>query len=88
VRIAEGSVLSYRAMASAIGNPQASRAVGTACGSNPIAYLIPCHRVIRETGVVQGYRWGSTRKRALLAWESSRAGGISGRAHADKLIAA
>jgi len=71
VRIPEGCVTSYRAMAGAIGSPKASRAVGTACGSNSIAYLIPCHRVIRETGVVQGYRWGTTRKRALLAWESS-----------------
>jgi len=88
VRIPEGSLVSYRAMAAAIGNPQASRAVGTACGSNPIAYLIPCHRVIRETGVVQGYRWGSTRKRALLAWESSRAGQQSLRPHGDKLVAA
>ena len=73
VRIPEGCVTSYRAMADAIGSPQAARAVGTACGSNSIAYLIPCHRVIRETGVVQGYRWGTDRKRALLAWESSRA---------------
>ncbi len=72
VRIPEGCVTSYRTMAGAIGSPNASRAVGTACGSNSIAYLIPCHRVIRETGVVQGYRWGTTRKRALLAWESSR----------------
>ena len=88
VRIPEGNVASYRTMAAAIGSPPASRAVGTACGSNPIAYLIPCHRVIRETGVVQGYRWGSTRKRALLAWESSRVGRVSRRAHADKLVAA
>ena len=88
VRIPNGHVISYRALANAVGNSQASRAVGTACGSNPIAYLIPCHRVIRETGVVQGYRWGSTRKRALLAWESSRATQSSGRALADKLVAA
>ena len=88
VRIPEGSVVSYRAMAAAIGTPSASRAVGTACGSNPIAFLIPCHRVIRETGVVQGYRWGSARKRALRAWESSRVGQVSRRAHADKLVPA
>lgn len=72
VRLPEGSITSYGRLAEAIGNPNASRAVGTACGSNPIAYLIPCHRVIRETGIVQGYRWGETRKRALLAWESSK----------------
>jgi AraC family transcriptional regulator of adaptative response/methylated-DNA-[protein]-cysteine methyltransferase len=88
LRIPEGHVMSYRALATAVGSSQASRAVGTACGANPIAYLIPCHRVIRETGVVQGYRWGSTRKRALLAWESTRAGQVSGCAHADKLVAA
>jgi len=88
LRIPEGGLSSYRTMAEAIGNPQASRAVGTACGSNPIAYLIPCHRVIRETGVVQGYRWGAIRKRALLAWESSRADHASRRAHGDKLVAA
>ncbi|HEX5220006.1 MAG TPA: methylated-DNA--[protein]-cysteine S-methyltransferase [Verrucomicrobiae bacterium] len=88
VRVPEGNVVTYRTMATAIGSPLASRAVGTACGSNPIAYLIPCHRVIRETGVVQGYRWGSTRKRALLAWESSRARRASGHAHVDKLVAA
>lgn len=88
VRIPEGKVVSYRGIAAAVGSPLASRAVGAACGSNPIAYLIPCHRVIRETGVVQGYRWGTDRKRALLAWESARAGQVSGRALADKLIAA
>lgn len=51
----------------------AARAVGTAVGRNPLAFLIPCHRVIRETGVVGGYRWGTTRKRAMLAWESAPA---------------
>jgi len=73
LRIPDGSVASYGAIASAVGAPNATRAVGTACGANPVAYLIPCHRVIRETGVVHGYRWGRTRKRALLAWESSKA---------------
>ncbi len=72
VRVPEGCVLSYRRVAEAVGEPTAMRAVGTACGANPIAYLIPCHRVIRETGIVRGYRWGDDRKRALLAWESSR----------------
>jgi AraC family transcriptional regulator, regulatory protein of adaptative response / methylated-DNA-[protein]-cysteine methyltransferase len=72
LRIPEGCVSSYRRIGEAVGNANAARAVGAACGSNPLAYLIPCHRVIRETGVVRGYRWGDTRKRALLAWESSR----------------
>lgn len=71
LQIPEGCVASYGGIAAAIGDPQAARAVGTACGSNSLAYLIPCHRVIRETGVVQGYRWGHTRKRALLAWEAT-----------------
>lgn len=70
VRIPEGCVASYRQVAGAVGNRGSARAVGQACGSNPIAYLIPCHRVIRETGVVTGCRWGDARKRALLAWES------------------
>jgi len=72
LRVPEGCLASYRRIAGTIGDPQAARAVGTACGSNPVAYLIPCHRVIRETGAVQGYRWGNTRKRALLAWESAK----------------
>lgn len=73
LEIPEGAVVSYHQLARAIGRPRAARAVGAACGANPIAYLIPCHRVIRETGVVQGYRWGTERKRALLAWESTAA---------------
>jgi AraC family transcriptional regulator of adaptative response/methylated-DNA-[protein]-cysteine methyltransferase len=78
VRIPAGCVASYRAIAAAIGEPKAARAVGSACGSNAIACLIPCHRVIRETGVVQGYRWGALRKRALLAWEASKVNPASG----------
>lgn len=70
LRLPEGSLASYRSIARAIGQPDATRAVGTACGANPVGYLIPCHRVIRETGIVQGYRWGHTRKQALLARES------------------
>jgi AraC family transcriptional regulator of adaptative response/methylated-DNA-[protein]-cysteine methyltransferase len=69
VRIPEGCMASYSGIAKAVGKSKAARAVGTACGANPIAYLIPCHRVIRETGVVRGYRWGDERKRALLARE-------------------
>lgn len=74
LRIPEGNVATYRQVAEAIGRRGAARTVGTACGSNPIAYLIPCHRVIRETGIVTGYRWGSERKKAILAreWSSTR----------------
>ncbi len=66
-----GTLVSYRRLAAALGQPSAARAVGTAVGQNALAYLIPCHRVIRETGATGGYRWGQVRKRALLAWESS-----------------
>ncbi|MEW6306106.1 MAG: methylated-DNA--[protein]-cysteine S-methyltransferase [Verrucomicrobiota bacterium] len=72
LRIPEGCLASYGWLAEAIGQPGASRAVGAACGRNAVAYLIPCHRVIRETGAVQGYRWGTVRKQAMLARESGR----------------
>lgn len=72
LEIPSGALSTYGHLAAAIGRPGAARAVGTAVGSNPIAFLIPCHRVIRETGAISGYRWGVGRKRALLAWEGSR----------------
>ena len=68
--IPTGSVATYSRIAHAIGNPCAVRAVGTACGANPVAWLIPCHRVIRETGALGGYRWGSERKLSMLAAEN------------------
>jgi AraC family transcriptional regulator of adaptative response/methylated-DNA-[protein]-cysteine methyltransferase len=74
LRIPEGQVVSYDQIASAIGMPSASRAVGTAIGSNPVGYLIPCHRVIRKTGLFGNYRWGATRKTALLGWEAAFSG--------------
>lgn len=70
--IPEGHLVSYSMLASAIGHPGAARAVGSAVGKNPVAVLIPCHRVIRETGVVGDYHWGTVRKQALLAWETGR----------------
>jgi AraC family transcriptional regulator of adaptative response/methylated-DNA-[protein]-cysteine methyltransferase len=66
-----GTLVSYGHLAAALGQPTAARAVGAAVGRNPVAYLIPCHRVIRETGAVGGYYWGTVRKRAMLAWESA-----------------
>jgi len=72
LRIPPGALASYRQIAAAIGQPGASRAVGTALAANPIALLIPCHRVIRETGALGGYRWGTPRKHALIAWEAAR----------------
>lgn len=71
VRIPPGAVVSYGALAETLGRPGAARAVGSAVGANPIAYLIPCHRVIRETGAMEGYAWGLPRKRAMLAREAA-----------------
>jgi AraC family transcriptional regulator of adaptative response/methylated-DNA-[protein]-cysteine methyltransferase len=71
LQLPPGTLVSYGRLAAALGQPAAARAVGTAVGHNPLAYLIPCHRVIRETGVIGGYRWGPVRKRAMLAWESA-----------------
>lgn len=64
--IERGQVLSYGELASAIGNPKATRAAASACGANRVAVLIPCHRVLRADGGLGGYRWGLERKRALL----------------------
>jgi AraC family transcriptional regulator of adaptative response/methylated-DNA-[protein]-cysteine methyltransferase len=71
LKIPPGTLVSYGSLAAALNQPAAARAVGSAVGQNSLAYLIPCHRVIRETGVTGDYRWGSVRKRALVAWESS-----------------
>jgi AraC family transcriptional regulator, regulatory protein of adaptative response / methylated-DNA-[protein]-cysteine methyltransferase len=68
--IPSGALTTYQQIAESIGNPKAVRAVGTAVGDNPIAYLIPCHRVIRKEGILGEYRWGSTRKKALVGWEA------------------
>ncbi|MDY0871674.1 methylated-DNA--[protein]-cysteine S-methyltransferase [Dongia rigui] len=67
--IPAGSTASYSELAAAIGRPRAVRAVARACGANPIAVAIPCHRVIGSNGALTGYRWGVARKRALLARE-------------------
>lgn len=64
-----GETLTYAELAERIGNPRAVRAVATACGSNQIALLIPCHRIIRKDGKPSGYRWGLHRKEALLGQE-------------------
>jgi AraC family transcriptional regulator of adaptative response/methylated-DNA-[protein]-cysteine methyltransferase len=72
VRIPTGCAASYEEIAAEVGSPKAVRAVGNAVANNPVAFLIPCHRVIRKTGVFGNYRWGSTRKRAILAWEAAR----------------
>lgn len=69
--IPPGAMVSYQDVAAYIGKPNATRAVANAIAHNPVGYLIPCHRVIRKSGDVQGYRWGTTRKRAILGWEAS-----------------
>lgn len=71
--IPSGTVASYTTVAAAIGRPTATRAVGTAIGANHVAWLIPCHRVLRGDGQLGGYRWGLVRKQAGLAWESAPA---------------
>ena len=73
LRIPSGKVISYGVLANRLGQPTAARAVGTACGANRVGFLIPCHRVIRETGAITGYRWGADRKHAMLAWEAAKA---------------
>jgi AraC family transcriptional regulator of adaptative response/methylated-DNA-[protein]-cysteine methyltransferase len=68
-----GAVTTYEAVADQLGQPGASRAVGTAVGHNPVAVLIPCHRVIRKAGGFGNYRYGAPRKKALLGWEAAKA---------------
>jgi AraC family transcriptional regulator of adaptative response/methylated-DNA-[protein]-cysteine methyltransferase len=72
LRVNRGDCATYGDIAKDIGRPKAVRAVGTALGENPIAFLIPCHRIIRGTGAVGDYRWGVPRKRAILVWEAGQ----------------
>ena len=69
-----GKVVSYSQVAASIGRPKSARAVGKAIGSNPIGFLIPCHRVIQQSGNLGGYHWGETRKHAIHLWEAARTG--------------
>lgn len=72
LKIPFGALSTYGSVADKIEKPNASRAVGTAIGSNPVAYLIPCHRVIQSSGLVGGYMWGPVRKSAIIGWEASK----------------
>ncbi|MFB2770965.1 methylated-DNA--[protein]-cysteine S-methyltransferase [Pelatocladus sp. BLCC-F211] len=72
LRIPFAGITTYQGLAASIGRPTAARAIGNAIGSNPVGYLIPCHRVIRESGAMGGYRWGLERKTVILGWEASR----------------
>jgi AraC family transcriptional regulator of adaptative response/methylated-DNA-[protein]-cysteine methyltransferase len=73
LKIPMGKLSTYGDIAKQINIAGASRAVGTAVGSNPVAFLIPCHRVIQSTGIVGGYHWGNTRKTAMIGWEAAKA---------------
>lgn len=72
LQIPVGNITSYSEIAASIGRPKSARAVGTAIGANPIAFLIPCHRVIQQSGKLGGYHWGETRKHAVHLWEAAR----------------
>jgi AraC family transcriptional regulator of adaptative response/methylated-DNA-[protein]-cysteine methyltransferase len=69
LRVPAGALTTYGRLAAILNQPTAARAVGNAVGANPLAFIIPCHRVIRETGVLGNYRWDPLRKRAILGWE-------------------
>ncbi|MDM8520419.1 methylated-DNA--[protein]-cysteine S-methyltransferase [Anaerolineales bacterium HSG6] len=71
LKIPLGQLCSYGDIAAQLSDSNAARAVGNAIGNNPIAYLIPCHRVIRQSGLLGQYRWGAVRKRVILGWEAS-----------------
>jgi AraC family transcriptional regulator of adaptative response/methylated-DNA-[protein]-cysteine methyltransferase len=73
LRIPMGGVTTYQQIARSIQNPKALQAVGAAVGSNRVAYLIPCHRVIRKDGVLGEYHWGAARKKSLIGWEMAKA---------------
>jgi AraC family transcriptional regulator, regulatory protein of adaptative response / methylated-DNA-[protein]-cysteine methyltransferase len=72
LKIPMGQLSTYSKVAAQIGSPAASRAVGSAIGSNPVAFIIPCHRVIQSTGALGGYHWGTTRKTAMIGWEAAK----------------
>ncbi len=73
LKLPPGGLFSYEFLATAIGMPKAARAVAAAIGRNPVAFLIPCHRVLRKSAEIAGYRWGAARKKAMIAWEAADA---------------
>lgn len=72
LQIPSGTVVNYSQIATALKRPRAARAVGNAIAANPLAFLIPCHRVIKQTGAIGKYHWGETRKQAIQIWEKAR----------------
>lgn len=71
LKVPSGNLATYSSISNAIGKPNANRAVGTAVGSNPVAFLIPCHRVIKSTGELGQYHWGAAKKTAMIGWEAA-----------------
>jgi len=80
LKIPMGQLSTYKSIAQQIQSPRAFRAVGSAIGNNPVAFLIPCHRVIQSAGTFGQYHWGSTRKTAMIGWEAAK---TSLRAHGN-----
>ncbi len=78
LKIPLGKATTYSEIANNLGNPKASRAVGTAVGKNPLSFVVPCHRVLGAKGTMCGYHWGITRKRAILGWEAGVCGVLDG----------
>jgi AraC family transcriptional regulator of adaptative response/methylated-DNA-[protein]-cysteine methyltransferase len=78
LKIPFGDLVSYQAISEYVNNPRGLQATGGAIGKNPVAFLIPCHRVIRKTGEINGYRWGVERKSALIGWEAALFQKLSG----------
>jgi AraC family transcriptional regulator, regulatory protein of adaptative response / methylated-DNA-[protein]-cysteine methyltransferase len=72
LKIPMGALTTYKIIARGIDNPNALRAVGSAIGQNPVAFIIPCHRVIQSAGTFGNYHWGSQRKTAMIGWEAAR----------------
>jgi AraC family transcriptional regulator of adaptative response/methylated-DNA-[protein]-cysteine methyltransferase len=76
MRIPMGSLTTYSDLAAQVGSPKAARAVGAAVGKNPLAFVVPCHRVIGRSGALTGFHWGLARKRAMLDWDAAQAGAL------------
>lgn len=86
LKIPPGYLSTYGNIAAELKKPSASRAVGTAIGNNPVAYIIPCHRVIQSNGNTGGYMWGKERKSAIIGWEATRSGAVEVLQNESKML--